>query len=302
MKPNLLVLAGLILGVMFFFSRFALLTTSQSWAVCPQQPNDNGLCDTLYVEIFPDDRWFDLPGPNFVRFPIYVTHDIPSSQVDSIAGFVLPLCYEHSNMSAYCSLSNYWNNTVVSGPTLARSIFRNLIQDSVTIHNWMLDLYEQNPSYAWANRMLALDGTSHFWFTLIPTTQPLFGEESRALLATMTFKVEDTTTICVDSCCWPPECIFAFARMDAVTYTPRLSMPCGTVEAHCGDSNGDRKIDLSDLVYLINYLYKTGDPPVPLCRGDANCDGGRDLVDVIVLINFLYKGGSPPCLDCCAGG
>ena len=294
MKRNSLILAWLMLSGLLFFS--------QSWAVCPQQPNDNGLCDTLYVEIFPDDRWFDLPGPNFVRFPIYVTHDIQYPQVDSIAGFVLPLCYEHSNSSAYCSLSNYWNNTVVYGSTLARSIFRDLIQDSDTIHNWILDLYEQNPSYAWANRMLALDGTSHFWFTLIPTTQPLFGEESRVLLATMTFKIEDTTTICVDSCFWPPATRFSFSRMDAVSYTPRLSMPCGTVKAHCGDSNGDRKIDLSDLVYLINYLYKTGDPPVPLCRGDANCDGGRDLIDVIALINFLYKGGSPPCLECCAGG
>ena len=302
MKRNSLILAWLMFCGLLFFSRFALLTTSQSWAACPQDPKDNGLCDTLYVEIFPNDRIFNPPGPNFVRFPIYVTHDIPNSQVDSIAGFVLPLCYEHSNSSAYCSLSNYWNNNVVSGHTFSRSIFRDLMQDNDTIHNWISDLYEQDPSYAWAIRIVNLDGISHFWFTLMPTTQPLFGEGNRVLLATMTFKVEDTTTVCVDSCCWPPECIFIFSRMDAVTYMPRLSMPCGTVEAHCGDSNGDRRIDLSDLVYLINYLYKTGDPPVPLCRGDANCDGGRDLVDVIVLVNFLYKGGSPPCLDCCAGG
>jgi len=299
MKRNSLILVWLMLCGLLFFSRFTLLTTSQSWAACPQDPKDNGLCDTLYVEIFPDDRWFDLPGPNFVRFPIYVTHDIPSSQLDSIAGFMLPMCYEHSNASEYCSLSSYWNNLTLAGPTLSRSIFRSLGSDT----SWMKKLYDDpDGPYDWANKILNLNGTSHFWFSLIPTTQPLFGEGSRILLATMTFKLEDTTTICVDSCHWPPGSRFAFARMDAVTYIPRLSMPCGTVEAHCGDSNGDRKIDLSDLVYLINYLYKTGEPPVPLCRGDANCDGGRDLVDVIVLINFLYKGGSPLCLECCAGG
>jgi len=61
-----------------------------------------------------------------------------------------------------------------------------------------------------------------------------------------------------------------------------------------GDANGDGVIDLGDILYLINYLYKGGPAPNPLQAGDANCDGTVDLGDVLHLINYLYKGGPPP--------
>jgi hypothetical protein len=62
-----------------------------------------------------------------------------------------------------------------------------------------------------------------------------------------------------------------------------------------GDVNGDGVIDLGDVVYLINYLYKGGPAPDPLWVGDVNCDGIVDLGDVVYLINYLYRGGPPPC-------
>ena len=62
-----------------------------------------------------------------------------------------------------------------------------------------------------------------------------------------------------------------------------------------GDANGDGVIDLGDVLYVINYLYKGGPAPDPLWTGDANCDGIVDLGDVLYLINYLYKGGPPPC-------
>ena len=62
----------------------------------------------------------------------------------------------------------------------------------------------------------------------------------------------------------------------------------------CGDANGDGMVDISDVVYLISYLYKCGIPPYPLNRGDLNLDGVVDLADLVYLISYLYKGGSPP--------
>ncbi|HEX9916666.1 MAG TPA: choice-of-anchor Q domain-containing protein [candidate division Zixibacteria bacterium] len=67
----------------------------------------------------------------------------------------------------------------------------------------------------------------------------------------------------------------------------------------CGDANGDGQITVSDVVYLINYLFKGGPPPeCPpqpyLSCGDANCDGKVTVSDVIYLINYLFKGGPPP--------
>jgi hypothetical protein len=61
-----------------------------------------------------------------------------------------------------------------------------------------------------------------------------------------------------------------------------------------GDANGDGIIDLADIVYLINYLYKDGPAPVSPAAGDANCDSIVDLADIIYLINYLYRGGAAP--------
>jgi len=62
-----------------------------------------------------------------------------------------------------------------------------------------------------------------------------------------------------------------------------------------GDANDDGKVTVSDVVYLINYLFKGGTPPSPLEAGDANCDGKITVSDVVYLINYLFKGGPPPC-------
>lgn len=61
-----------------------------------------------------------------------------------------------------------------------------------------------------------------------------------------------------------------------------------------GDASGDGLINLGDIVYLVNYLYRDGPAPEPSQAGDANCDGIVDLGDVVYLTNYLFKGGPPP--------
>jgi len=67
------------------------------------------------------------------------------------------------------------------------------------------------------------------------------------------------------------------------------------VEELCGDVNGDKVVEIGDVVYLINYLYKSGPAPDPLELGDVNLDVVVDIGDVVYLINYLYKKGTPPC-------
>ena len=62
-----------------------------------------------------------------------------------------------------------------------------------------------------------------------------------------------------------------------------------------GDSNGDGDVSLVDVVFVINYLFNSGDASDPLERSDVNCDGEVDLSDVVYLINYLFRGGSEPC-------
>ena len=62
-----------------------------------------------------------------------------------------------------------------------------------------------------------------------------------------------------------------------------------------GDANSDGKISVSDVVYMINYLFKGGPAPVPLESADTNCDEKPSVSDVVYLINYLFKSGPPPC-------
>lgn len=62
-----------------------------------------------------------------------------------------------------------------------------------------------------------------------------------------------------------------------------------------GDANGDGKVTVSDVVFLVNYLFKGGRAPLPFLSGDANCDTKVTISDVVYLVNYLFKGGPPPC-------
>lgn len=61
-----------------------------------------------------------------------------------------------------------------------------------------------------------------------------------------------------------------------------------------GDATGDGVINVADVVLLVNFLYRGGDPPNPIEAGDANCDGIVNVGDVVYLVNYLYRGGDPP--------
>jgi len=62
-----------------------------------------------------------------------------------------------------------------------------------------------------------------------------------------------------------------------------------------GDANADFGISISDVVYLINYLFKSGSAPDPVESGDVNCDSEVSISDAVYLINYLFKWEQPPC-------
>ena len=65
-----------------------------------------------------------------------------------------------------------------------------------------------------------------------------------------------------------------------------------------GDANGDGVVELADLVYLLNYLYRSGPAPDPMASGDPNADCVVELADLVYLINYLYKSGPAPQQGC----
>jgi hypothetical protein len=62
-----------------------------------------------------------------------------------------------------------------------------------------------------------------------------------------------------------------------------------------GDVNGNGAINVTDVLYLINYLFIDGPEPLPWESGDVNCDGIINTTDVVYLINYLFINGPPPC-------
>jgi len=68
-----------------------------------------------------------------------------------------------------------------------------------------------------------------------------------------------------------------------------------------GDADGDSTIQISDIVTIINYLFKEQPVLNPSCRGDVNADGKVLLSDIVYLINYLFKSGPTPLKskECC---
>jgi parallel beta-helix repeat protein len=65
-----------------------------------------------------------------------------------------------------------------------------------------------------------------------------------------------------------------------------------------GDVNRDGIIDISDIIFILDYLFKSGPAPNPLCLGDVIPDGLIRINDVIFLINYLFKSGPEPGTAC----
>ena len=61
-----------------------------------------------------------------------------------------------------------------------------------------------------------------------------------------------------------------------------------------GDANGDLKVNISDAVYLINYVFSGGNPPGCMQEGDANADSRVNVSDAVYLINYVFSGGNAP--------
>ena len=77
-----------------------------------------------------------------------------------------------------------------------------------------------------------------------------------------------------------------------VDYEPWLRFKASCI---CSDVNSDTSVSVSDVVHLINYLFKGEPEPLAMQVADVNSDGDVTVSDAIYLINNLFKGGPTPC-------
>lgn len=110
-------------------------------------------------------------------------------------------------------------------------------------------------------------------------------------------------TICIDSSFYFNGGVWKWALTDETPSYPSWDGPhCYQVEC-CQlmgdvDDNGSGP-DISDLVYLVQYMFMGGNDPY--CLGATDVDGSGeylpDISDIVYLTTYMFAGGPPP-LQC----
>ncbi|OGC85079.1 MAG: hypothetical protein A2V73_03065 [candidate division Zixibacteria bacterium RBG_19FT_COMBO_42_43] len=132
---------------------------------------------------------------------------------------------------------------------------------------------------------------------------------------TMAFKQnkQDLILVTTHACCDPTEDTVAYAVGLAVTYggidtlkksinEMRFCVGLDTIPVQScirkpGNANGDvnQAVNLTDIIFVVNKVFKGGPASNPVCATNANGDGTlANLVDIVYLVNYVFKGGLPP--------
>jgi len=63
-----------------------------------------------------------------------------------------------------------------------------------------------------------------------------------------------------------------------------------------GDVNNDNKLNISDITFLVSYLFggSSSPEPVPKIAGDMNCDDKTNISDITFLVSYLFGDPSGP--------
>ncbi|MGQ9590003.1 MAG: malectin domain-containing carbohydrate-binding protein [Planctomycetota bacterium] len=63
---------------------------------------------------------------------------------------------------------------------------------------------------------------------------------------------------------------------------------------HRGDANGDGSINITDGIFVLNYLFLGGPAPACLEAANPNDDASINITDGIYILNYLFLGGPAP--------
>jgi hypothetical protein len=129
---------------------------------------------------------------------------------------------------------------------------------------------------------------------------------TRGYLTELTFAVAADApdqTVLIDTTFLPPANNLTLVDPQARAITPAF-VPGQIFVGECplttmGDANGDEVVDVVDVIYMANYLFRSGPTPLPweaIC--DVNCDDVVTTADVIKIVSYIFKDGTPPCDPC----
>lgn len=85
--------------------------------------------------------------------------------------------------------------------------------------------------------------------------------------------------------------VFANGRTQPTTLRNKV-----VVTSRTGDADGNCITNISDVVYLIAYIFGGGPGPLPYLAGDVDCNSMVNISDAVYLISYIFGGGPPPCV------
>jgi hypothetical protein len=88
-------------------------------------------------------------------------------------------------------------------------------------------------------------------------------------------------------------CIYVYANGGT---QPTILWNRVVVTSRTGDADGNCITNISDVVYLIAYIFGGGPGPLPYLAGDVDCNTIVNIADAVYLIAYIFGGGPPPCL------
>ncbi len=231
--------------------------------VCQQDPNDPGVPDS--VSFSQALTYYPIPTGPYAYYPL------PSGP-----GIVYAhLRVENSDSAGLMLIPLSW-----MGPVHFDSItFREAVYgDSVWIVN--IDTLNQR----------ILLGLIPVYDSPVPPNQGLF--------ITLCFTLNDITGLVqIDSTFIAPLNHVLFTTTEPQGYYPQyVPGEFPVLKFLPGDVSFDGElVDVSDIVYLINYIYREGPlPPHPISADVNGPDRIIDIQDVVYLINYLYRHGPIP--------
>ncbi len=193
-------------------------------------------------------------------------------------------------VASFEQLSNYYNQQNISPYPIATS-FGQLTAgagwDWAPTAYFPPDTFQDIPSYAFgapvAYYQAIVTGAGTSWISINPDSGVVPASSSAKIAITCTA----TDTSGDDY----------FAGLVISSNDPdegEVTVPVHMRVVAKGDVNADFKVGVTDVVYLINYLLKSGPAPKALASGDVNCDVEVTISDIVYLINYLFKGGPKP--------
>jgi hypothetical protein len=146
---------------------------------------------------------------------------------------------------------------------------------------------------AYYHEMLGLGGQKPYTWTKISGQFP-YG---------IAFNVYDSTAVLEGAPTWASTFSFTIELSDNAMPPSTDTLICAIKvnepepQVLCGDANADEDVNISDAVYIINYIFIGGEEPQPYEAGEVNCDGLVNVSDAVWIINYIFIGGASPC-DC----